>query len=375
MRGSGVYKRCGCVNPKDGRRWGRRCPQLVRRGHGCWYFTVDLPAGRDGARRRLRRGGFASRVAAEQARAYWLGSDVDPDLSLVTVGQWLDVWLETRHALRPATRRIYMQLIRDYLKPRLGGVALRELTVGKTQAVFTAFLRGNAARVHPLALATFQRIREVLRAALNGAIRRGLIAQNPAHWVEIPSARRPAAVVWTDARVAVWRATGQHPKVAVWTAGQTAAFLAHIRAHVMYPLFHVVALLGLRRGEVIGLRWSDVDFTSATLTICRQIQERDGRAVVCLPKSERSCRTVALDRGTLALLRQLRTHWETVNGGVVADGWIFAHADGAHWSPSHVTHTFRRLIREADLPPIRFHDLRHGAASLSLAAGNDLKIV
>ncbi len=61
--------------------------------------------------------------------------------------------------------------------------------------------------------------------------------------------------------------------------------------------------------------------------------------------------------------------------GTAADGWVFTHRDGAHWSPSYVTHTFRRLIREADLPPIRFHDLRHGAASLSLAAGNDLKSV
>jgi hypothetical protein len=74
--------------------------------------------------------------------------------------------------------------------------------------------------------------------------------------VEAPSARRPQAVVWTDARVAVWRATGQRPAVAVWTAAQTAAFLAHVRGHVLYPLFHVAALLGLRRGEVIGLRWS-----------------------------------------------------------------------------------------------------------------------
>jgi integrase len=348
---------------------------LAQRGHGCWYFTVDLPAGRDGGRRRLRRGGFGTRAAAEQARAYWRGADVDPDLSLVTVGQWLDIWLETRQTLRPATRQIYTQLIRDYLKPRLGGVPLRELTVGRVQAMFTALLRANAKRAHPLAPATFQRIREVLRAALNGAVRRGLLTQNPARWVEVPSAGRPQAVVWTDARVAVWRATGQRPAVAVWTAAQTAVFLTHVRGHVLYPLFHVTALCGLRRGEVVGLRWSDVDFAAGTLTICRQIQERDGRTVVCLPKSERSGRTIALDHGTLTLLRQLHAEWEAATGGVAVDGWLFTHGDGVHWSPSYVTHTFGRLLREAALPPVRFHDLRHGAASLSLAAGNDLKIV
>jgi integrase len=293
----------------------------------------------------------------------------------MTVGQWLDIWLETRQTLRPATRQIYGQLIRDYLKPRLDGIPLRDLTVSRTQAMFTALLRANAKRAHPLTPATFQRIREVRRAALNGAIRRGLITQNPARWVEIPSARRPSAVVWTDARVAVWRETGQRPTVAVWTAAQTAAFLTHTHGHMLYPLLHLTALLGLRRGEVIGLRWTDVDLTAGTLTICRQIQERDGRAVVCLPKSEHSGRTIALDHGTLTLLRQLHAERKTNAGKVSTNGWLFTHGDDQHWSPSYLSHTFRRLIREADLPPIRFHDLRHGAASLSLAAGNDLKIV
>jgi hypothetical protein len=179
MSGVGVYQRCGCVNPMDG----RQCPRLGVRGHGCWYFSVELPAGPSGDHRRLRRGGFGSRAAAQQARAYWSGSDSDPDLSLVTVGEWLDIWMETRHGLRPATRRIYTQLIRDYLRPALGGVPLRGLTVGKTQAMFTALIRANAMRRRPLAPATVQRIREVLRSALNGAIRRGLITQNPARWV------------------------------------------------------------------------------------------------------------------------------------------------------------------------------------------------
>jgi hypothetical protein len=169
--------------------------------------------------------------------------------------------------------------------------------------------------------------------------------------------------------------SGQRPPVAVWTAAQTAAFLAHIEGHVLYPLFRVVALLGLRRGEIIAVRWSDVDFAAGTVTVCRQIQEREGRAVVCLPKSERSGRTVALDHATLTVLRRLHADWVREGGGVATDGWVFAHAEGRHWSPSYVTHVFGRLVREAGLPPIRFHDLRHGAASLSLAAGNELKVV
>ncbi len=370
----GVWKRCGCVDQETGRRCGPRCPQLAVRGHGSWYFTVELPGRRDGGRCRLRRGGFTSRAAATQARRYWRGEDVDPDLSLVTVGQWLDIWLATRHTIRPATRTIYTQLVRDYLKPRLGNVVLAELTIGRVQAMFTGLLRANATRVRPLSAATVQRMREVLRAALNGAIRRGLITSNPARWVELPSPQRPRPVVWTEARVAVWRATGERPPLAVSTAEQTAAFLQFTGQHPLHPLFHVAALTGLRRGEALGLRWCDLDLNEATLTVTHQIQERDGQAVVCLPKTTASGRTVSLDRSTIALLTRLRAS-QLQTGGGAPDGWVFAHDNGQHWSPSYVSHAFSRLVTKSGLPPVRFHDLRHGAATLSLAAGNDLKTV
>src|SRR5882724_8757595 len=97
MRTQGrVYKRCGCVDRAGGKRLGQRCPQLLKRGHGSWYFAIELPAARDGRRQQLRRGGFRSRAAAEQARAYLLGVDAEYGRGLVTVGQWMDLWLEMR---------------------------------------------------------------------------------------------------------------------------------------------------------------------------------------------------------------------------------------------------------------------------------------
>ena len=182
-KADGVYKRCGCVDPVTGRRWGSRCPRLAGRGHGSWFFSVELPMP-VGQRCRLRRGGFRSRATAAHARSYWLGKDVDPDCSVVTVGQWLDLWLQTRHGLRPTTRRIYSQHVRDYLRPALGGVLLRDLNVGRVQAVFTRLLRTDGARNAVVAPSTLHRIRGVLRAALNAAIRRGLLTHNPARWVE-----------------------------------------------------------------------------------------------------------------------------------------------------------------------------------------------
>ncbi|WP_372671123.1 site-specific integrase [Amycolatopsis kentuckyensis] len=209
----------------------------------------------------------------------------------------------------------------------------------------------------------------MLHAVLNGAIRVGLIERNPAHLVELPPGRRPRAVVWTDARVVHWRATGERPPVAVWTARQTAEFLAYAKGHPLYALFLSIALLGLRRGEAAGLRWCDLDLDAGTLQVSHQVQDRGGRTVVCPPKAEASVRTVALDHLLVGALRKLR---EDVGEPT---GFLFRKPDGRPLSPGYLTHTFTRLIAEAGLPPIRLHDLRHGAASLSLAAGNDLKIV
>jgi integrase len=376
MRGSGrVYKRCGCTAPDTGRLRGSGCPRLAERGHGSWYFAVDLPVGSDGRRHQLRRGGFRTRAAAEAAKAYLLGADAECDRGLVTLGQWLDLWLEMRQTLSYSTRRIYTQHVRDYLKPRLGTVPLSELTVGEVQAMFTSLVRLNATRSRPLSPATLQRIRGCLHVALNGAIRRGLMTYNPARWVELPPGRRPHAVVWTEPRVVHWQATGERPAVAVWTARQTAQFLWHIRGHPLYELYHLVALLGLRRGEVVGLRWCDLDLTARVLMVSHQVRDHNGRTVICPPKTDTSVRVIALDHATVTVLRRLSFSRRKASAEQVSTGFLFTNQRGDPLSPGYVTHTFRRLTAESDLPPIRLHDLRHGAASLSLAAGNDLKTV
>ena len=114
-------------------------------------------------------------------------------------------------------------------------------------------------RGSPVSAATLTRIRATLRAALNAAIRRGLLADNPASRAELPRARRPRAVMWTPGRIELWQRTGERPAVAVWTAAQTAQFLNTIEDHRLYAAYHLIALRGLRRGEAAGLRWCDVD--------------------------------------------------------------------------------------------------------------------
>jgi integrase len=151
--------------------------------------------------------------------------------------------------------------VRLYLVPYLGQVLLAELTAGQVQAMFAAIIRQHQALGTPVSAATLTRIRATLRAALNAAIGRGLLAENPACRAELPRARRPRAVVWSEHRVEQWRRTGERPAVAVWTAAQTAQFLASIEGHRLYAVFHLIALRGLRRGEAAGLRWCDIDLT------------------------------------------------------------------------------------------------------------------
>jgi integrase len=137
-----------------------------------------------------------------------------------------------------------------------------------------------------------------------------------------------------------------------------------------------VALLGLRRGEAAGLRWCDIDLDARVLQVSHQVQDHNGRTVICPPKTESSVRVLALDSISVSALRSLRAERRRrLPAGAVLTGFLFVNQYGNPTSPGYLTHAFRRLIAEADLPPIRLHDLRHGAASLSLAAGNDLRVV
>ncbi len=140
------------------------------------------------------------------------------------------------------------------------------------RGIFTAITRGHAPLGRRVRPAMLRRIHATLRAALNGAVRAGLITVNPGRWPELPAAARPRPQVWTPALTERWQREGWRPEVAVWTAQQTAQFLGQIRGHRLYALFHLIALRGLRRGEAAGLRWADLDLTAGTLAVTGQLQ-------------------------------------------------------------------------------------------------------
>ncbi len=353
------------------------CPRLVERGHGSWYFDCAVAA-LPGRRGRVRRGGYLTRRDALAARDALLGDGPTATVEAWTVARWLRYWLTTRTSIRPTTLRSYTEHVERHLIPHLGRVPFGELT-GRQVAAMVTDLARSGRHGRALAPSTLHRIRATLRSALNAAIRDGLLRDNPARHVEVPSPRRPQAQVWTDQRVEHWRQTGQRFAVAVWTSQQVAEFLRYVDSDRLSAMWWLIALRGLRRGEVAGLRWVDVDLDARVVMICQQRIAYGHTVAVGPPKTAASRRTIALDRHTVQTLRAHRRRQRTEQlaaGHAWQDsGYVFTTAEGAPLHPDWLTRRFGHLVKASGLPPVRLHDLRHGAASLAHAAGADLKTV
>jgi integrase len=442
MKGT-TYKRCGCRNPETGKPWGRACSKLKRRNgswnpdHGIWHLQAELPPRSDGTRRPLRKGGYTAQrdADADLERIRTLLALAQPHdtpaltaiadaietahrtkeplpshddikrhihtgiaaTDLPTIGDYLDHWLTSRRTIAASTLRSYGTHIRRYLIPHLGTIRLDKLRRHHVVSLFDAIDEHNdtirTARastdphvqrtvrgVRPTGPATQQRIRATLRVALNKAITDGLITHNPATLIELASGKPPKPVVWTPARIQRWRTTGRLPSpVMVWTPELTGEFLDHAIDDELYPLFHLIALRGLRRGEACGLPWTNVDLTAATITIDTQIIQLGWETQTSTPKSEASNRVIPLDTVTTSVLEnhhERQHHDKALTGDDWHDtGLVFTHKNGEPWHPADLSSRFKTLLDTADLPPIRLHDLRHGAATLTLAAGADMKTV
>lgn len=246
---------------------------------------------------------------------------------------------------------------------------LCELHIGHVQEAFQRLFEEG------MTAATARRLFSTLRSALNAAVRERLIPDNPARYLKLPRGRRPLAVVWTKRQVQEWRRTGERPVVAVWTPAQLAEFLSAIAGRPLFHVFRLMAMRGLRRGEACRLRWEDLDLDEGIAYVSRQLQQDPGgRLRPCPPKTESSLRAVALDPETVAALRAHRSRQgrRFAKAGITSLGWVFTREDGGPLSPSYLTDKSGGLV-ETGLPPVRLHDLGHGAATLMLLAGQELK--
>ncbi|QBI55489.1 tyrosine-type recombinase/integrase [Streptomonospora litoralis] len=407
--------------------------------HGTWAFQIELPRRASGARRQARRIGFDTQEAArdhldhikaalavaegdEQAAIKVadlieaaiakrtdlpgtdevrrrIGGGADTREQVPTVGEWLTEWLAGKKKLAASTRLSYQGHITNYLAPHLGWVRLDKLGVGHLQMMFEAIEETNdhirtsrasddrevRASVHGMrtvSVSTKHRIRATLRSALSAAVSRPdlPLQVNVASHIELESAPRPKPVVWSAERVARYRKTGEVPApVMVWTPEQTTRFLERAYRDRLYALFHLIALKGPRRGEAVGLEWDSVRLDDGAIDITTQVVQLGWDTAMSAPKSAAGRRTVTLDTDTVKVLKawRKRQRQERLKAGEswTESGRVFTHPDGTGLHPGWVSGLFGRIAAEAGLPPISLHGLRHGAASLSLAAGVDVKVV
>lgn len=282
------------------------------------------------------------------------------------LGEYLDDWLGRRVTqLRPTSLRVYRNAIRRYLKPRLGAVPLSELDRRAVERVYAALLTAGGRKGRPLSPKTVSHVHAILRGALEDAVFDGLLDANPA-----AHARRPKHDP---------RATELDQDRRIWTVEQVAHFLDEVEDHPFRAVWHLAVGTGARRGEVLGLRWCDVDLDAPAVHIRRSLSAIGGVPRLLGTKTSRN-RTLSIGASVVEVLRLERddqAERRRAAGRAWRDEWglVFTDELGAPINPMRVTIEFRRLVREIDVPVIRLHDLRHTHASLLLAQEESMKLV
>lgn len=314
---------------------------------------------------------------AERLRAWeeWLAAVPDPDALMkavlattrdeILVGDYLEDWVERRRQiLKPTSHHGYLSAIRCYLVPRVGDLPLSKLDRGRIQALYDELLRSGGRGGRPLAPATVYHCHAILNRALEDAVLDGLIARNHARTVRPP-------IHYLDQKDVT-------ETFHVWSVDEARRFLAAVEGHPWRAIWHLALGSGLRRGEILGLRWSDVDIEAGAVRVRRGLSRVDGVFRLLTPKTSRQ-RRLHVGKSVADALERWREEqesWKLSDPGWLND-WdlVFTRPDGHPIDPMSITREFRRLVPEIPVPTIRFHDLRHTHASLLLAADVPIRIV
>lgn len=266
--------------------------------------------------------------------------------SLTTLKEFLQQWLETAQlSLRPKTFIQYQALSCNHIIPHIGLMKLKDLRQDKVEEYYAGLIsQGIGPR-------TVQMIHSILHRAMEKAVRYGLLLRNPVHGASLPKWRPPEMQVFDD--------------------GQVNQFLMAARGSNYEALYHLAIVTGMRQGELFGLKWIDVQWQTGSLHIRRQVQSVPGQGwVFSDPKTRAGKRVVLIGEGTLKVLR-VHKQRQQQQIALAGDRWknhdlIFTSGIGTPLNPSNLRLDFNRVLDQAGLHRIRFHDLRHTTASLML---------
>jgi integrase len=316
---------------------------IYQRGDGRW--AASLHVGYEGGRRVRKSfyGRTREHVRDQLSRAARdLQDGMRPGNARLTLAAYLGDWLaEARTSVRPSTFRRYEQIARNQLIPQLGRIALPDLKPADVEAMTRRLLEKASPR-------SAAHARAVLRTALSRALRHQLVHRNVAALAAPP-------------RV-------EHREVESYDPEQVRAFLAGIRGDPLEAVYVLAIATGLRQGELLGLQWSDVDLDQRVLTVRAALQRINGQPTLVETKTARSRRTVPLPGLAVTALREQRLRGRPL-------GYVFTDSRGMPLHGTGVTRSLHAVQARLGLPAIRFHALRHTAASLLLAQGVHPRVV
>jgi integrase len=331
---------------------------IYKRTDGRWAGATYVHNRTGGRQRRQVYGKSKEEVAAKLAELRVMTANGIPAAAVKwTVRTYGDHWLThvAAPSVKPSTLSNYQWVLTSHVYPVVGSVRLTALAPMHVRQMLLAVLeKGSSPR-------TAQLSKAVLRAMLAEAMRDQLVQRNVAMLVRGPRVERQ--------------------EVQPWSAAEATAFLASVRDHRLAALFTVGVALGLRKGELLALRWTDVDLEDGSLRVSRTVQRR-GSGIGLIegsPKSARSRRTVPLPAVCLEALQRHRVQ-QARDRLAAGDGWtdcglVFASARGTVIEPRNLNRLFDELSAQAGLRRLRFHDLRHTCASLLLAQGVQPRVV
>jgi integrase len=326
----------------------RRCNHeggLYQRSNGSWSAQVSLQG------RRISKTFKSQREAVEWIRT--ARNQIDLGMTYTStkrsLAEHLTAWLEnSKPVMRSRTWNHYEQLARMYVIPNIGEVVLKDLSTETLQALFS-WLIGQGVGTY-----TVVKIHTLLHSALKVAVDAGIISRNPASRAHPP---KPA-----------------NTEMKILDEGQVSQFLVYVMGHRWEALFHLAIATGMRQMELLGLKWDDLDWIQKKVKVERQLVRPDKTGVKFQgTKTRFGQRSIALGDQTINVLRG---HYERQQADRLSAGkkWVeyglmFANSRGGPIEPRNLLTEFHQLLDRAGLPSIRFHDLRHTAASLMLNHG------
>ena len=339
---------------------------ITKRSNGSWALIIDI--GRDPVTRKRRQKWLTVRGTKRDAEKkmsevlHELDTGVYVEPSKLTLADYLERWLKdyASIAVRPRTLAGYRQKL-THVTMHLGSVSLSELRPDHLQGLYRKLLEnGRVDGLGGLSPRSVMAVHRVVYKALRDGVKWGLLVRNPAETVDPP---RPVA-----------------KEMKTLDASGVARLFTEAQGTPYYSIIHLAVYTGLRRSELLALRWRDIDFASATLSVTRGMHVlKGGKVVYHEPKSGRSRRQVALSPNSVLSLRvhreRVEADAEVLGVTVTEDSLIFAHPDGRPMLPDTLSHAFIKIRRRAGLAGVRLHDLRHTSASLMLKANIHPKVV